>query len=164
MRYICEIDSPVGLLTAASDGENLTGLWIEGQHFFMAGIEKSVSMSDLEIFDEVKRWLCIYFDGKEPDFVLSLAPDGTPYRRIVWNKLLEIPYGKTTSYGEIASDITNEGPRRTSPRAVGGAVARNPISLIIPCHRVLGADGSLTGYAGGTGIKTRLLEIENKRN
>ena len=155
MRYVHEYDSPLGRLTLASDGQALTGLWFEGQRFFAAGLSPEPDAADLEVFDAAARWLDIYFSGREPDFTLPLAPAGTPFRMAVWALLREIPYGETITYGQLARRLP-----RGAARAVGEAAARNPISILIPCHRLLGADGSLTGYAGGVERKRALLRLE----
>lgn len=155
MEYIHHFESPLGGITAASDGEALTGLWFDGQKYFAAGLGEHEER-ELPIFSEVGRWLDAYFSGRDPGFTPQLRPRGTAFRRAVWDLLLTIPYGQTVTYGQLASRL----PGSTSARAVGGAVGHNPISLIVPCHRVLGADGSLTGYAGGVERKRRLLELE----
>ena len=155
MEYTCHYDSPLGGITLSSDGEALTGLWFDGQKYFADTLDADHAEKPLPVFDETLRWLDLYFAGVEPGFTPQLHPRGSAFRRMVWNVLLDIPYGHTMTYGEIARRL---GCR--SAQAVGGAVGRNPISLIIPCHRVLGADGSLTGYAGGTDKKRSLLELE----
>ncbi len=158
MNYTCTMDSPIGQLTLASDGDNLTGLWLEGQKYFAATLDES-QKQDLPVFAQTRKWLECYFSGKEPEIVLPLAPVGSTFRRAVWKILLEIPYGQVTTYGQIAAQL-NPGKPHAYAQAVGGAVGKNPISIIIPCHRVVGADGSLTGYAGGIATKVRLLELE----
>lgn len=160
MHYIMKYSSPLGEITVASDGENIVGLWLEGQKYFAATLEAGQREESLPIFDTVRCWLDVYFSGSEPTFTPPLAPKGSEFRRSVWEQLLRIPYGETVSYGEIAKRLEAETGRKTSARAVGGAVGHNPISIIIPCHRVVGADGSLTGYAGGVDKKVKLLEIE----
>ncbi|MBR6654915.1 MAG: methylated-DNA--[Oscillospiraceae bacterium] len=157
MDYIMKYPSPVGMLTVASDGESIIGLWLERQKYFAATLNGDVSEKELPVFDEARRWLDIYFSGREPQFLPPIAPRGSEFRRAVWEELLRIPYGETVSYGEIARRLGG----KTSARAVGGAVGHNPISIIIPCHRVVGAKGNLTGYAGGVEKKVKLLEIEN---
>jgi methylated-DNA-[protein]-cysteine S-methyltransferase len=159
------------MLTVASDGENVSGLWIEGQKYFARTLEqnpieksfkeKDSAERDLPLFENVRTWLDCYFSGREPDFMPPLMPKGSPFQKSIWNILCKIPYGQTTTYGEIANpyEAQNNG-KRTSPRAVGGAVGHNPISIIIPCHRVVGAGGSLTGYAGGIDKKIQLLQLE----
>ena len=155
MEYTCHYASPLGGITLASDGEALTGLWFDGQKFFADTLDAEHVEKPLPVFDETLRWLDLYFAGEVPDFTPKLSPRGTSFQHRVWDVLLTIPYGHTMTYREIAKAL---GCR--SAQAVGGAVGRNPVSLIIPCHRVLGADGSLTGYAGGTDKKRSLLELE----
>ncbi|MDR1177111.1 MAG: methylated-DNA--[protein]-cysteine S-methyltransferase [Treponema sp.] len=161
MEYIQKIRSPVGMLTVSSDGKNICGLWIEGQKYFAKTLEKDVLEQNLPIFGKVQKWLDIYFSGEEPDFMPPLMPKGSPFQKSVWANLSKIPCGKTTSYGELAKqfELDNKG-RRTSARAIGGAVGHNPISILIPCHRVIGKNGNLTGYAGGIAVKIKLLELE----
>ncbi|MBR6027593.1 MAG: methylated-DNA--[Clostridia bacterium] len=161
MDFTFHCASPLGGITLASDGEALTGLWFEGQEHFAETLDRRHIEKGLPVFDETLRWLENYFSGKAPDFTPKLAPRGTPFRRAVWEILLDIPYGRTMTYGEIAARLSERtGQARTSARAVGCAVARNPISLIIPCHRVLGSGGRLTGYAGGLERKAGLLQLE----
>ena len=155
MEYICHYDSPLGGITLASDGEALTGLWFDGQKYFADTLDSEHAEKPLPVFDEAAKWLDFYFGGVIPDFTPKLNPRGSAFQHRVWDVLLTIPYGQTMTYGEIAQML---GCR--SAQAVGGAVGHNPISLIIPCHRVLGADGSLTGYAGGVDKKRSLLELE----
>lgn len=153
----------VGKIYLASDGINLTGLWIENQRYFaLPVIEKAVEKEDLPIFKDTLGWLCRYFEGKRPQpSELRLAPQGGAFRHEIWNILCSIPYGQTTTYGDIAKSAAAKlNKERMSAQAVGGAVAHNPISIIIPCHRVVGKNGSLTGYAGGIGLKMKLLEYE----
>ena len=154
-------ESPLGGILLAGDGERLTGLWFEGQKHYAEGLSPRREEAWLPVFDEAKRWLDLYFSGRAPGFMPPLRLRGTDFRRAVWETLLMIPYGKTMTYGEVAERVAARmGLARTSARAVGGAVGRNPVSLVIPCHRVVGADGSLTGYAGGIGRKLRLLRLE----
>lgn len=150
-------DSPLGQLTLASDGEAIIGLWIEGQKYFAAGIPTNLPVcDDLPVFLQARDWLDRYFAGKRPAVCeLPLAPQGSAFRQSVWTILCQIPYGHTVTYGEIAKRLGCK-----SAQAVGGAVGHNPISIIIPCHRVLGADRGLTGYAGGTDKKIWLLRHE----
>ena len=156
MDFTTHYHSPIGSITLASDGNALSGLWFEGQKHFPATLAaEAVVNPDLPVFVETHRWLDRYFAGKRPDFIPPIAPQGTPFRQKVWKILLNIPYGKTMTYGEIARRIGCH-----SPQAVGNAVGHNPVSIIIPCHRVVGADGSLTGYAGGLERKTWLLQME----
>ena len=158
MEYAWHCATPLGGVTLASDGEALTGLWFDGQRFFGVAPDAGRAEKALPVFDEASRWLEVYFSGRAPDFAPPLAPRGTPFRIAVWRELLTVPYGETVTYGRLAARL---GFGRSSARAVGGAVGHNPISLIIPCHRVIGADGSLTGYAGGTERKEKLLLLEN---
>lgn len=159
--YVRRFSSPLGTLTGASDGENILGLWIAGQKYFESTVKESPAEENLPVFDKMGEWLDRYFVGEQPGIgELPLAPEGSVFRRTVWNCLKEIPYGETAFYGEIADKVSRLLGRRTSPRAVGVAVGRNPISIIVPCHRVIGADGGLTGYAGGLDIKLRLLRHE----
>ena len=155
MDYTCHYDSPLGGITLSSDGEALTGLWFDGQKYFADTLDTEHEEKRLPVFDEAVRWLDLYFGGEVPDFTPELSPRGSAFRRRVWDALLAIPYGHTTTYGEIAKKLGCK-----SAQAVGGAVGHNPISLLIPCHRVLGADGSLTGYAGGVDKKRSLLALE----
>ena len=147
MDYFAQYESPVGMMTLVSDGEVLIGLRFGWQE---------PSSADLPLFDEVHRWLENYFSGREPGFMPPLVLCGTEFQKRVWQALLEIPYGRTVSYGDIAQRI---GCR--SAQAIGGAVHRNPIAIIVPCHRVIGADGSLIGYASGLERKRYLLELES---
>lgn len=162
MEYIHHYNSPLGGITEASDGEHLIGLWFDGQKYFADALSAEYEENMLPIFEQTDKWLDIYFSGKEPDFTPSLYMKTSEFRRAVWEIMLTIPYGKTMTYGEIADKIANErGIARMSAQAVGGAVGHNSISLIIPCHRVVGANGSLTGYAGGIERKVKLLELEH---
>jgi len=163
MLYKTEYKSPVGKLTLASRGRSLNGLWIEGQKYFESTIDsESIIENKLPVFEKTKEWLDRYFAGQKPEISeLSLAPEGSEFRQTVWKILCQIPYGKVITYGEIAHQIAHaKGISKMSARAVGGAVGHNPISIIIPCHRVIGHNGKLTGYAGGISIKQRLLELE----
>ena len=161
MDYVWHYDSPQGGITLASDGEALTGLWFDGQRHFAATLGGEHEGKPLPVFEQATRWLDAYFAGRVPDFAPPLRLIGTPFQKAVWELLLTIPYGETRSYGELAAMLAEaRGLRRASARAVGAAVGRNPISLIIPCHRVLGSDGRLTGYAGGLERKRALLELE----
>ena len=163
MYYSTTYQSPVGLLTLASDGNNLAGLWIRGQKYHGNSIPESMSKNDgLPIFVTIKDWLDKYFAGEKPNISeLPLAPIGSDFRRKIWDFLCEIPYGEVTTYGNIAKRMASLMNKESmSSQAVGGAVGHNPISIIIPCHRVVGSDGSLTGYAGGISVKIKLLELE----
>ena len=154
MICLWKYESPLGQITMAGEGEALVGLWLEGQKHFASTLGPDAVEGWLPVFGETCRWLDIYFSGAQPDFTPRLDLRGTPFRRTVWEQLLTIPYGVTISYGELARRIA------ASPRAVGGAVGHNPVSLVVPCHRVIGADGHLTGYAGGLDLKARLLQLE----
>ena len=163
MHYSTTYQSPLGVMTLASDGENLIGLWLEGQKYFGATLPKEVEeKNNMPIFDKTKKWLDRYFAGKKPAISeLSLAPVGSEFRQEVWQILCEIPYGKTITYGEIAKKMAAKANKSSmSSQAVGGAVGHNPISIIIPCQRVIGSCGDLTGYAGGVDKKKTLLELE----
>lgn len=161
MQYICHYKSPLGGITMASDGTALTGLWFDGQKYFAEGLAETAAAKTLPVFNETVRWLDIYFDGRRPDFTPPLNLQGTAFRKEVWQLLLEIPYGQTTTYGELAAHLAaHNGLKRMSAQAVGGAVGHNPISIIVPCHRVVGTGGSLTGYAGGLAKKLALLKLE----
>lgn len=163
MLFEAKQPSPLGLITMVSDGTNLVGLYLEGQKYFCSSIrEKPILQSDLPIFDVTKDWLKRYFSGKKPEIAsLSLNPAGSEFRHLIWKLLCEIPYGQTTTYGALAQKASHLLNRpRMSAQAVGGAVAHNPISIIIPCHRVIGSNGSLTGYAGGIDRKVKLLQLE----
>lgn len=161
MTYTQHYDSPLGGILLAADDVGLTGLWFDGQKYFARGLSNERIVQETSVLAEAKRWLDIYFTGKAPDFTPPLHPIGSAFRRSVWEILLQIPYGQTATYGEIARQLAKkQGLERMSAQAVGGAVGHNEISIIIPCHRVVGADGSLTGYAGGIGKKEKLLELE----
>ena len=162
MEYTAQYVGRLGNITLASDGSRLTGLWFNGQKHFAATLDKEHEQrQDLLIFEQTLKWLDIYFSGKIPDFTPPINLKTTPFRAEVCEIMLAIPYGKTMTYGEIAQRIAHERhERHFSSQAVGGAVAHNAISLIVPCHRVVGADGSLTGYAGGVDRKKKLLEME----
>ena len=163
--YCGKYPSPAGELLMAADSRGIRGLWFTGQKYYAAGLPEDVICDEgFPLLREGFGWLDRYFAGERPSpRELKLAPAGTPFRLAVWQRLLDIPYGETVSYGELARDIAAAaGYSAMSARAVGGAVGHNPISVIIPCHRVVGADGSLTGYAGGTEIKRFLLEHEKR--
>ena len=163
MQYISFYSSPLGRILLAADEIGLAGLWFEGQKYYALGLEKNPREQELPIFDRAKRWLNIYFSGKEPDFSIPLHPSGTSFQMEVWNILCSIPYGQTRTYGEIAKQLAAEKMiSHMSAQAVGGAVGHNKISILIPCHRVVGTNGSLTGYAGGIDKKMRLLTLEKK--
>ena len=163
MYYSTTYSSPIGTITLACCDDNLVGLWTEGQKYHGDTIpEAMIENNDIPIFGAAKNWLDRYFAGERPDIAeLPLAPIGGEFRRSVWKILCEIPYGKVITYGDIAKKIAAEmGRERMSSQAVGGAVGHNPISIIIPCHRVVGSNGSLTGFSGGVQMKVKLLEFE----
>ena len=163
--YITYYDSILGKLTIASDGENIIGLWIEGQKYFADTIknENIIKKDDISIFIKTKEWLDRYFRGERPDIKeLKLSPKGSEFRQNVWKILCRIPYGQTITYGKIAKEIAKLMNKNSmSAQAIGNAVGHNQISIIIPCHRVVGTNGGLTGYAGGIDKKRELLELEN---
>ncbi len=159
-------DSPIGQLLLTSDGKALTGLWIEGQKYFASTIkEEPIQKDELEIFVKTKDWLDRYFAGQKPlPQELPLAPEGSDFRKAVWKILCNIPYGEVMTYGRIAKIIAEQkGLSSMSAQAVGNAVGHNPVSIIIPCHRVIGTNGSLTGYAGGIEKKKKLLQLEGAK-
>lgn len=157
----------MGQLTLACDqaGEHLVGLWLKGQKYFGAGLPLIPAGQALPLFELAQQWLDAYFAGRKPGHrALPLAPIGTPFRQAVWQRLLDIPAGQVVTYQDIAQRIAGDrGVPTMSCQAVGGAVGHNPISIIIPCHRVVGRDGSLTGYAGGLRAKRWLLDLEAKQ-
>lgn len=158
MYYSTDYSSPLGRMLIVSDGEAICGVWFLGQKHFLSSIDDEIiQKDDLAIFKEVKDWFDDYFRGLNPKINFKLRPDGSDFRLKVWKILTEIPYGKTLTYGEIASKLSPT----MSAQAVGGAVGHNPIAILIPCHRVLGSKGKLTGYAGGIDRKIELLKIEN---
>lgn len=166
MTYLTSLSTPLGRVLLASGGEALTGaeavtaLWFEGQKYFAAGLEpETAERPDLPVFRRTEEWLRAYFAGRSLPPLPPLAPRGSPFRQAVWKLLLEIPSGETATYGALSERLKASGIP-ASPQAVGGAVGHNPISILIPCHRVVGADGSLTGYAGGLEKKRFLLELE----
>lgn len=163
MLYTSHYASPLGGMTLVSDGTALVGLYFDGQKYAAEGLDATRTQKSLLIFEEARRWLDVYFSGRKPDFMPALAPHGTAFQQSVWEILRTIPYGETTTYGAIARRIEQNTGRRMSAQAVGGAVGRNPISILIPCHRVVGTNGSLTGYAGGIDKKERLLRWEGAR-
>lgn len=171
MEKLTIYDSPIGKLTLSGDGTCITGLWIEGQKYFGRTLEtgsreenscgKAPDADSREVFGRAFKWLDAYFKGEKREITFPLAPKGSAFQRSVWDILREIPYGETITYGEIAKILSDRQKRPfMSAQAVGGAVARNPISILIPCHRVVGTNGSLTGYAGGMERKIKLLTLE----
>ena len=164
MQYTTFYESPIGRMLLAADDTGLTGLWFEGQKYFARCLDRESEEKELPVFAEAKRWLDIYFSGKEPDFTPPLHFTGTDFQKEVWEILCAIPYGQTMTYGAIADRLAKKrGLSRMSAQAVGGAVGHNNLSIIVPCHRVVGSDGSLTGYAGGIERKTFLLNLENAK-
>ena len=162
MDFTTHYDCPLGGITLGSDGKGLVGLWFDGQKHFAETLDcQYEERGDIPVFETARRWLDIYFGGGVPDFLPTLCMRGSDFRKRVWEIMLTIPYGHTMTYSEIACQIARErGIPSMSTQAVGGAVGHNSISLIIPCHRVVGTNGSLTGYAGGLDKKQRLLQLE----
>lgn len=162
MYYSTTYSSPIGLLTLASKDEQLVGLWVEGQKYFGSRLGELQQQDDLPVFSQTKEWLDRYFAGEQPGISLvPLAPEGSEFRQAIWQILCDIPYGQTTTYGEIARQMAIKmGRPSMSSQAVGGAVGHNPVSIIIPCHRVVGSNLSLTGFASGLAKKIHLLELE----
>ncbi|MGN0177315.1 MAG: methylated-DNA--[protein]-cysteine S-methyltransferase [Methanobrevibacter sp.] len=156
MHYSTSYNSPIGEMLFVSDGEAICGVWFYNQKFFKDTVDETVENNDLAIFKRLKKWFDDYFDGLNPKIDFKLKPQGSEFRLKVWEILCSIPYGETLTYGEIASMISSN----MSAQAVGGAVGHNPISILIPCHRVLGTNGKLTGYAGGINKKIELLKLE----
>lgn len=163
MLYTMYYDSPIGRLLLAQREEALAGLWMEGQKYFLGSLkEEERQEKDTEVLRNTKEWLDCYFKGEKPSVrELNLKPEGSPFRRQVWDLLCQIPYGEVTTYKKIAEKVAaSQGLASMSAQAVGGAVGHNPISIIIPCHRVVGSDKGLTGYAGGLDKKKWLLALE----
>ncbi len=161
MQYTTHYESPLGGILLAADEKGLTGLWFDRQKYYAKNLTSDHKEGSLPVLDEATRWLDIYFAGREPDFLPPLHMIGTDFQISVWKILSQIPYGKTTTYGAIAREIASQrGLQRMSAQAVGGAVGHNDISILIPCHRVVGANGSLTGYGGGIDKKIALLRLE----
>lgn len=162
MTFVQSYASPLGGILLAADEMGLTGLWFDGEKYFADSLPAEHAEQETPILAEAKRWLDMYFAGKQPDFLPPLHPLGSAFRQSVWELLLRIPYGQTTTYGELARQLAKkQGLPRMSAQAVGRAVGHNEISVIIPCHRVVGTNGSLTGYAGGINKKVKLLELEH---
>lgn len=161
MQYTAAYQSSVGDVLLAADETGLTGLWFEGEKFYALSLDPEHEERETPIFAITRRWLDIYFSGHEPDFMPPVHMIGSEFRRCVWKLLLQIPYGTTVTYGDLARQVARRrGLRRMPAQAVGGAVGHNEISIIVPCHRVVGTNGSLTGYAGGVDKKRGLLELE----
>lgn len=153
--------SPLGEILLASDGTHLTGLWFKGQKYEGSTLNGTLQTKAVPALQDTERWLDHYFNGKQPDFLPPLRLQGTTFRRDVWQLLLHIPYGQFTTYRELSARLAAQrGATSFSAQAIGGAIGHNPISIIVPCHRVIGADGSLKGYAGGLDRKERLLRLE----
>ncbi len=162
MLYTDFYDSPLGVISLTADETGLTGLHFDDQEPAKGPADKNRQRTESPVFADVKRWLTIYFSGKEPDFLPPLHLSGTDFQLAVWDRLQAIPYGTTTTYGALSKQLADQlGKPRLSAQAVGQAVKRNPAALLVPCHRVIGADGSLTGYAGGLNRKATLLALES---
>lgn len=161
MHYSSHYDSPLGQILLAEDGAGLIGLWFAGQKYFAQGLPENPEEKETPLLAETKRWLTIYFSGRNPEYSIPLHFIGTSFQVKVWNVLRSIPYGKTATYGEIAEQISGSGQTASFlARAVGNAVGHNPISILVPCHRVIGKNGRLVGYAGGLERKRKLLDLE----
>ena len=160
--YTLHYDSPLGGILLAADDVGLTGLWFDGEPYFAEGLDSDHTAQKTPILQQAERWLEVYFSGREPGFTPPLHPMGSSFRQAVWELLLQIPYGQTTTYGALAKQLAEkQGRLRMSAQAVGGAVGHNRIAILIPCHRVVGTNGSLTGYAGGIDKKEKLLRMEH---
>ena len=161
MQYTSHYQSPLGAILLAADERGLTGLWFEGQKYFALYLDKEHQEREVPVFAQAKKWLDVYFSGREPEIQVPLHFTGTDFQNQVWQILCSIPYGQTMTYGEIARELAaRRGTKSMSAQAVGGAVGHNEISIIVPCHRVVGASGSLTGYAGGIDKKIALPKLE----
>ena len=166
MINTCNIDTPLGVATITAENDKLTGFWFVGQKYFASNADKTdmrgwTENYDYPVFKAVRKWIADYFAGKNPVCGFELNPRGTGFQKNIWELLLQIPYGQVVTYGELAGRYAKKmGIERMSAQAVGGAVGHNPISLLIPCHRVVGSNGSLTGYAGGIEKKSMLLALE----
>lgn len=163
MIYTTHYKSPIGDILLASKNNKLIGLWIEGHMYYLSNLKEEIKEVDNEILIKTKEWLDRYFKGEKPSInELNLDPIGSDFRKTVWKILCDIPYGEVVTYKVIAEQLAKQkGIEKMSSQAVGGAVSHNPISIIIPCHRVVGTNGSLTGYAGGIDKKAYLLKHEN---
>lgn len=162
MTFTQRYNSPMGGILLAADEIGLTGVWFDGQKYFARGLPKERAERNTPVLSAARHWLDVYFTGREPDFMPPLNPVGSGFQRAVWELLLQIPYGQTTTYGALAQKLAQQqGLAHMSAQAVGGAVGRNKISILIPCHRVVGTGGRLTGYAGGVDRKAGLLELEH---
>ncbi len=164
MKYMNYYHSPLGNILLAANDMGLTGLWFEGQKYYGRHLHPDAFYAELPIFEQTIKWLDIYFSGKNPNFSIPLHFVGSDFQVNIWQLLCRIPYGQTTTYGALAKQFAAEkGLQSMSAQAVGSAVGRNPISIMVPCHRVIGANGSFTGYAGGLDRKAKLLNIEQQR-
>lgn len=162
MTFTQRYNSPMGGILLAADEIGLTGVWFDGQKYFARGLPNERAEQNTPVLSAARHWLDVYFTGREPDFMPPLNPVGSGFQRAVWELLLQIPYGQTTTYGALAQKLAQQqGLAHMSAQAVGGAVGRNKISILIPCHRVVGTGGRLTGYAGGVDRKAGLLELEH---
>lgn len=163
MQYTSTYQSPLGSILLAADETGLTGLWFTGQKYFAASLDPENQERKIPVLAKAGHWLDIYFSGRKPEFQVPLHITGTKFQQKVWKLLCGIPYGETVTYGELARLIAvQDKTGRISAQAVGGAVGRNPVCVIVPCHRVIGSDGSLTGYAGGVERKAALLRMESE--
>ncbi|WP_019207925.1 methylated-DNA--[protein]-cysteine S-methyltransferase [Phocaeicola abscessus] len=161
MQYTCHYPSPLGGIIVSSDGEAITGLWFDGRKYSTDPAAAAYEEKPLPLFEQAKRWLDLYFSGEEPPFVPAIRLHGSSFQLAVWEILRQIPYGQLVTYHDIAKEIARRRDiDRMAAQAVGGAVGRNPVSIMVPCHRVIGSDGSLTGYASGIEKKKRLLAME----
>lgn len=161
MQYTTTYHSPIGDILLAADTTGLTGLWFEGARYFANGLDSEHKEQNLPIFTQTKQWLDTYFSSSIPDEMPPIHMTGSDFRLAVWQLLLQVPYGQTITYGALARKIEQQmGIPRMSAQAIGGAIAHNPICILIPCHRVIGTNGSLTGYAGGIDKKIKLLSLE----
>ncbi len=165
MINISYYDSPIGKMLLASKNGKLVGVWIKGQKYYLDQVNEQIQEKEEEILQKTRVWLTKYFKGENPRITeLELAPVGSEFRQMVWKLLCEIPYGEVTTYGALAEKLAQKMKKsKMSAQAVGGAIAHNPISIIIPCHRVVGANGGLTGYAGGIDKKQELLQHEKRK-
>ena len=161
MEYIGRYQSPLGPMLLAGDAAGLAGAWFEGQKYFARSLRRVHEEREIPLFAQTRAWLDAYFSGEQPENTLPLHLMGTPFQREVWEMLRTIPHGETVTYGALVPKVAaNRGVSHMSAQAVDGAVGRNPISVIVPCHRVVGAKGSLVGYAGGMDRKGALLRLE----
>lgn len=158
MNYVCYCLAPLGRMALYSDGTRLIGLYFEGSKHFGEVSKGIIQEAELPIFEETKRWLDVYFSGRNPSFIPPISLRGTPFQLKVWEALLSVPYGSMASYQQIGGRV--EDTKRVSCQAIGKAIGRNPIALIVPCHRVIRKDGGLGGYAAGIDKKKHLLELE----